>query len=229
VTRVAFLTAMDLELRPLVRPLALQRSGSRWSGRLGQVDVVATVIGVGPPAARRVTESVLASGDIDRVIVVGVAGGVDPALSIGDVVVPALVVDRATGAAHPPAPLGDRVGSGTLLTCEEAIFDMTIISVLPADGVVAVDMETAAVAEVCEARGVPWSVFRGISDRPADGLVDARVAALARPDGSPDLPAVARYVAARPWVVPKLARLGRDLKKATTAAAGAAVRALEGL
>jgi adenosylhomocysteine nucleosidase len=226
--RVAVLTAMDLELRPLVGPLSLHRSGAVWSGRLGGAEIVASVIGVGPPKARRGTEAVLAPGDIDRVVVVGVAGGVDPALRIGDVVIPDLVVERATGATHRPALCGARMGNGTLLTCDEPIFDLSIISALPADGVVALDMETAAVAGVCEARHVPWSVFRAISDRPADGLVDERVAALARPDGSPDLRAVARYVLARPRAVPKLARLARDLRKATTAAASVAVRALEG-
>jgi nucleoside phosphorylase len=40
-------------------------------------------------------------------------------------------------------------------------------------------METAAVAEVCEERGVPWSVVRAISDRASDGSVDAEVLASA--------------------------------------------------
>ena len=36
------------------------------------------------------------------------------------------------------------------------------------DGVTAVDMETAAVAAVCDRRGTPWSVFRVISDMAGD-------------------------------------------------------------
>lgn len=210
---------MDVELRPLVKPLGLRRDGGTWTGRNGAV--VAGVIGVGPRPARRATAALLDGHDIERVVVVGVAGGVDPALEIGDVVVPALVVERSTGRQHRPAT----AGAGTLLTCDEAIFDMAIISALPADGVVAVDMETAVVAEECEARGIPWSVYRGISDRPADGLVDDGVAALARTDGSADLPAVARYLARRPWRVRRLARLGADLKKATNAAARMAIDA----
>jgi adenosylhomocysteine nucleosidase len=209
--RVAFLTAMDVERKPLARLLP--------------ADALIEVIGVGPAAARRATEAVLAANAVDHVVVVGVAGGVDPALQIGDVVIPAVVVDRDTGMEYRHAPIGGAATKGTLLTCTEPILDMAVVDTLR--GVVALDMETAAVAEVCEAHGVAWSVFRAISDRPADGLVDARVAALARPDGTPDLPAVARYVASRPWVVPKLARLAKDLKKATTAAASAAVRALE--
>ena len=39
----------------------------------------------------------------------------------------------------------------------------------------AVDMEAAGVAEVCEAAGVDWSVYRGISDRPDEHIVDQAV------------------------------------------------------
>jgi adenosylhomocysteine nucleosidase len=209
--RFAFLTAMELELRPLARMLP--------------PDAVTAVIGVGPEPARRATEAVLAANTVDHVVVVGVAGGVDPTLRIGDVVMPALVVHRETGARHRHHPVDGRATAGTLLTCTEPILDLAVIATLCEQDVVALDMETAAVAEVCEAAGVGWSVFRAISDRPSDGLVDADVAALARTDGSPDLPAVARYVVRRRWAVPTLARLGRDLCTATMAAARAAMEA----
>jgi nucleoside phosphorylase len=212
--RVAFVTAMDLELRPLARLLP--------------PDAVTAVIGVGPAAARRATESLLTRCAVDHVVVVGVAGGVDPELEIGELVMPKIVVDRETGATFEHRPINAAATRGTMLTCRAPILDMALIANLPMEGVVALDMETAAVADVCEARGVPWSVFRAISDRPVDGLVDAAVAGLARADGSPDLPAVARYVLRRPWAVPKLVRLGRDLNKATSAAARAAVDAIGG-
>jgi nucleoside phosphorylase len=37
------------------------------------------------------------------------------------------------------------------------------------DGCLGVDMESSAVAEVCEAQGCPWSVYRCIGDRQFDG------------------------------------------------------------
>ena len=52
---------------------------------------------------------------------------------------------------------------------------------MAAQGVVAVDMETAAVAAVCEAAACPWSVFRGISDYAGEGLVDDAIFAMTRP------------------------------------------------
>ena len=56
--------------------------------------------------------------------------------------------------------------------------------------------------------------------------IDSAVFGLARPDGGPDLRAIARFVLTRPWRLPKLARLGRDMQIATRVAASAAVAAL---
>jgi hypothetical protein len=49
---------------------------------------------------------------------------------------------------------------------------------------------------------------------------------MAKPDGSPNVAAVVRYVVTHPHKIPMLARLGRDLNTATTAAARAAVAAI---
>jgi hypothetical protein len=69
------------------------------------------------------------------------------------------------------------------------------------------------------------TVFRAISDRASDGMVDAEVAALAGADGSGSLPAVLRLVARHPSRGRTLARLGRDMKIAARAAAVAAAAA----
>ena len=47
------------------------------------------------------------------------------------------------------------------------------MKVLLKSGATAVDMETAAVAAVCERKGTPYAVFRAISDYATDGSVDA--------------------------------------------------------
>jgi adenosylhomocysteine nucleosidase len=91
---------------------------------------------------------------------------------------------------------------------------------------VAIDMETAAIAAVCDSRGCPWSAFRAISDRADDGTTDAAVLALTRPDGSPNLLALARFVLTQPRRIPQLVRLGHGARAATRAAAGAALAAL---
>jgi hypothetical protein len=69
-------------------------------------------------------------------------------------------------------------------------------------------------------------VFRGISDRADDGSIDAAVFGLAGPDGAGDPRAVLRFVLGRPWRLPQLFRLGRDMRRAADRAAAAAVSAL---
>ena len=95
---------------------------------------------------------------------------------------------------------------------------------LRALGVVSLEMETAVIAESCERRGIPWSVFRAISDRPDSG-VDNEVFRLSNQDGTPNPKAVAAYFAKHPQRIPQMARLAKDSKLATRTAADAAIRA----
>jgi nucleoside phosphorylase len=229
-------------LRPVVKRLGLRRAASGDAGRdahegqVGDVSVLAAMSGMGPEAAASATRRLLDAGDVDHVVVVGIAGGIVEGQAIGDVVPVDVVIDDRTGAEHRPHPLGDVAGGagsvpggGSLHTSPEFIADPERLAALRAQGVVALDMETAAVAAVCEERGVPWSVFRTISDRSSDGLADDAVFGLARPDGSPDLRAVVRFVARHPARIPHLVRLGRDMSVATRAAAAAAATAIEGV
>ena len=87
-----------------------------------------------------------------------------------------------------------------------------------------VDMESSAVAEVCESRGCPWSVYRCIGDRFFDGLLDERIVALTNPDGSGNTAEIARLLAAEPELAVNLERLSDDTTLAARLAAEAAVR-----
>ena len=95
-----------------------------------------------------------------------------------------------------------------------------MLAALIADGVVAVDMETAAVAAVCEERGVPWSVFRAISDRASDaGLIgDAILDVVNRTARSTWAPGP-RLLITKPHRIPHLVRMGRGSQAAADAAA----------
>jgi uridine phosphorylase len=157
-------------------------------------------------------------------MVVGICGGLDPELPVGTVLSPERVVDVATGAAYRHHPPGDAPLVGTLVTSEEVTFDDDLSRRLADQGALGVDMETSAVAEACEALGCPWSVYRCISDRYVDGLLDARVVALTGTDGSVDLDALTRLLADDPALVPRLERLGNDAALAARLAAEAAVR-----
>jgi nucleoside phosphorylase len=193
------------------------------------VEIVATTTGIGTRAAAREAELALGAGPIDHLLVVGIAGGIGPTVDIGDLVVPDLVIDLSTGAEHRPSNLGEIEARGTLATSDELLTDQAEAAHLERQGVIAVDMETAAIAAVCERRRCPWSVFRAISDRADDGSTDPAVFALAGPSGEPRIGAALRLMLTKPRLVPQLARLARGASLAANVAAAAALHALEGI
>lgn len=227
--RVAVLAPMRQELGPLLRPLSLREAETAGllTGSAGALEIVATITGIGMQAATLAAERVLDAGRVDHLVVVGIAGGIGASVAIGDLVLPEVVRDLATGVEHRPVALDPTPPRGTLVTSDRLVVDPTEVAGLARSGVIAIDMETSAVAAVCEARGCPWSVFRAISDRAGDAAIDLDVLGLAGKDGTPDLPALARMLWKRPGRIRELARLGRGMRLATRAAAAAAVRALE--
>ncbi|MHB8464004.1 MAG: 5'-methylthioadenosine/S-adenosylhomocysteine nucleosidase family protein, partial [Acidimicrobiales bacterium] len=172
---IAFICAMPMEVVPLVKRLGLRKQHlgelTVHSGTLAGRGVVATVTGMGPALATQGTERLLDAIKVERVVVVGITGALEMETPIGALIVPEIVVDDATRSEHKPAPLGDTPPSGKMWTADHLITGADELAELRAAGVVALDMETAAIAEVCEQRGVLWSVFRAISDRACDGAI----------------------------------------------------------
>ncbi len=223
---IAFVCAMPMELRPLRRRLGLRKTGLGYAGRIGDRAVIAVITGIGPTLAEAATCRLLDGVDVELVIVVGIAGAIENQTPIGTLVLPQLVISGVSGPGHQPAPLGIGNVHGTLFTTDQLLHDPALHADLREHGVVALDMETAAVAKVCAKRGVPWSVVRAISDRAGDGLVDADIIGLTHPDGRPNMAAVARYLVKRPGALPRLIRLANDANLAAKQAADAAIKFL---
>ena len=227
---VALVCAMPMELRPLTRRLRLRKAelgggparvGALADGR----PVVAIVTGMGTQLAAAGMARLFRAVTPTQVVVVGITGAVDDETPIGSVVLPERVIDHATGREHQHQLLGPGQVRGAMWTTD-VITTAAELPALRAQGVVSLDMETAAIALACEDHGVPWTVLRAISDRPTDGSVDDEVFHLSRPDGSPDGRAVARYLLRHPGRIPGLVRMGRGARLATERAADAALSAL---
>ncbi|WP_426573965.1 hypothetical protein [Aquihabitans sp. McL0605] len=217
--RILVLAPMPSELAPVVKRLRLQRGPDRVTrGTVGAHDVVALLGGIGTAKAAEVARLAIADHSPDRVVVCGIAGGLGPDVHIGDLLVPAEVTDLDTGRTSSPTPFGGAAPVGRLVTSGELITDRTVLVGHAEDGVAAIDMETAAIAAVCDDAGLPWLAFRGISDHLRDDLIDASTMTLMDADGRPNLRAVATYVVRRPANVGKLVKLGKGAGAATTAA-----------
>ena len=248
-TATAFICAMPMELEPLTRKLGLEETtlaelvtrtadagaGARaaggagnmavYTGSLGAIPVVGIVTGMGTAFATAGTAALLDAVAVERVLVVGITGAVENDTPIGTLVLPEVVMNGDTGAEFRPTPLGGGTPNGIMWTSDNFNTDLDFIAGLRARGVVSLDMETAAIAALCEERGIPWSVFRVISDRATDGSVDEEVFHLSNMDGSPNNEAIERFFAEHPERVEAMAKLAEGALLATEAAADAAIEA----
>ncbi len=179
---VVVLAPMPLEMEAIVAAFGLHATGpaegAPWAGRLGNSSVTAVHIGMGPPLTRAALHRLFDETSEDyrpfhHVMVAGICGGLDPQLDVGTLINPEVVVEQATGRAYRHRPPGGAPQTGKLVTTEEATLDSEASRRMFEEGYLGVDMETSAVAEVCEEQGCPWSAYRCIGDRYFDGLLDA--------------------------------------------------------
>lgn len=225
--RVLVLAPMSVELQSVARRLGLrrQRPSGRLTGRFADLEVVAVLVGVGTVRSAQITRIAIRAHEPDRVVIAGVAGGLREGLRVGSLVVPEVVVDLDKGGERFAHPLGNHPLEGRLVT-SGVLHPWSDLEDHARDGALAVDMETGAIAEVCEAEGVPWTAFRGVSDIVRDATVDATTLAMLNEDGTTNVAAAIRRVARRPRSVGVLARLGRDTSVAMDAVAEAVAASL---
>ncbi len=150
----------------------------------------------------------LLDGGATALLSFGLAGGLDPALRAGDVVVPAAVISRgvryATGDVIARAAVGLLVGADApVATVEEKrrLWRET--------GAAAVDLESGAVARIATERGVPFAVLRVVCD-PAERALPAAALAALDARGAIGLGRVLAAVAGDPRQLVALLRLAGD-------------------
>jgi adenosylhomocysteine nucleosidase len=209
---VGVIAPMPNELRPLAKRLGLRPDRATGlpedlaphTGTVGGLDVVAVRTGIGPARAHAATEALLATVAPERVVVSGIAGGIEGASAVGDLIVPAEVLDAATGDRFRATPHGDVTPAGLVRTGDGTDYELghDEIAALAAAGVVALDMETAAVARACAAHGVPWLAFRAVSDMAGDSSVGPVIMTLVHPDGRPKAGAALRFLPPTPAASP---------------------------
>jgi len=166
----------------------------------------------------------------------GVAGGLDPALAPGALLLPAAVIEAdgtrrdLVGQDLVPALAGRAAGDPVLILGTERVLpDPAGKSRLHREtGAAAADMETHRVARAAAAAGLPALAIRAVGD-PAGRAVPALATRALGADGRPRLGAVALELLARPGDLPALIRLKRDTDAglaALAAVAGPAIAAI---
>jgi adenosylhomocysteine nucleosidase len=231
--RVLIFAPMPSEMRPVVKLLGLQRTGEQgklpvYTGHRGNTEVVLTGTGVGPALANAAAERMLAEQTFDRVIVCGIAGGLAPASVVRDLVVPEEVYDGANGERFRSTPVEGVTPKGVIRMGDGDDYEFSDADVdrLVAEGVTALDMETAAIARVCARDKIPWIAFRVISDMAGDASLGGDVLGLVDEYGKPKAWPSIRYLFTHPRQIPLMLRVGRDASAAARAAAQATVAAI---
>jgi len=217
---IAILSAMSSELKPVTRALGLDAGPraecSYTRGMYKGVTVIAAVTRMGLAAAQSATEELFATAGskIDHVFVVGIAGANDPALKIGEVVIPACVVDERDGIVRYPTNLSDSESSGLIYSTDQLAYSKEFVEMLQDRKVSLVDMESGAIAAVCERNNCPFTIIRAVSDRVDKHAENFDVFHLANADGSPRYIAAMRYILGKPWKIFHLIAMGLGARKA---------------
>jgi len=170
------------------------------------------------------------ASSVRGIISFGVAGGLDPALRSGDVVIATEVVTSATryqalspadeNLATLRAAHGPRIVTGALAGSEDVVLGQASKARLRAStGAAAVDMESHIAAAYAAENDLPFAAVRVISDPASRALPQLAMNAL-KPDGQVDVWKVLRGIALNPMAIPALVSAGRDFNRALRSLSG---------
>ena len=172
-----------------------------------QDDLVVVCGGIGAQADRRAAEAVIALYHPALLHSVGFAGALNPALQVGDIITPAVVIDARDG-----SRVQIEGGEGTLVTFMAVATAAQKANLAQAYAAQAVDMEASAVAAAAHAHNLQFSATKVISDGlhfempQTAGFIDAH--------GRFKTAAFALHVALRPWLWPRVATLAGNSSRA---------------
>lgn len=192
-------------MTPALVLFALEREAAPFRRRTaGDPSIQIRVSGVGRSRARARLEEALktvadASGSLPRVVIAaGYCGALVPELRVGDIVTDPHIV-----------------------TVDHLVADPEEKRRLAVSGARGVEMESAAIAQVCAERGIPFTAIRAVSDTSDTALSPELSRLLAGGHVS-----VGRAIAAlirKPRLLGEFLRLGRDTKRASHALADALI------
>lgn len=203
-----------------VLPPILAVTGLAAEARIAAGSGVMTVAGGGDPARLALLVQAALARGARAVISFGIAGGLEPGLAPGSVVIARGVYDGAFRAATasawveglaevlPQARVADIVGVDTAAA---GVGDKAALR--RRTGAAAVDMESHVAARLAALHGLPFAALRVVAD-PAERTLPPAALVGMRPDGRTDLGAVLRSLGRHPGQLAALVRTGLDARAA---------------
>jgi len=173
-----------------------------------------------------------------KLISFGIAGGLDPSLSVGDVVFATHVIttlDQSYGE-RPSTRIEKLQMRAENRTVKGSICGVDAIAFTPAEKATlfattraaVADMESHALAREATENGLPFFALRAISDSATDTL-PTYVAEGVNAEGKPQIMPILKGLAANPLSLPHLLRLKRNTDKALASLESASARILPSL
>jgi adenosylhomocysteine nucleosidase len=211
-SKIAIVAALAREIRPLVkgwRTAEREYDGKRFKFFENGKDAVLVCGGIGPEAARRASEAVIALYSPETLQSAGFAGALDSTLKVGDIFSPARLIDAKDGSSV------ESDGNGVLISFASIAGASQKEKLARAYGAQAVDMEAAAVAGSASSHGIKFTVTKVISDEfgfeipGMDGFVSR--------EGRFHSGRFLAFAAVRPWLWARVVGLGQRSAKAANA------------
>jgi adenosylhomocysteine nucleosidase len=180
---------------------------------------------MGAERARQAARSLLDAG-ATALLSWGTAGGLDPTLRPGDVILPVTVVPSAGVGLEVDAAwhmrlrkclAGSNINTGPLIQSPRVVAEPADkAGLFQSTGAVAVDMESAAIAQVCKDANKPFVAIRAIAD-PARRSIPAAVVKAMDVNGRVSLGTLGLAVIGRPQLLTVLLQLRKDSRAAYAA------------
>jgi len=209
---IAIVAALEREIWPLVKSWRVTER--EYEGRtfrfFDKEPWMAVCGGIGPEAARRVTEAVIRLYQPRVVQSVGFAGSLESQLHVGEVLDMRYVIDVADG-----SKVDTGRGSGVLVSFASVAGSEQKSRLAKAYGANAVDMEAAAVAKGAGAHGLPFAAIKVISDE--IGFPMPPLDRFTTKDGGFRAGRFVMFALVRPWLWAAVIRLARNSAKASIA------------
>lgn len=219
----------------LVTGLALEcRLAERAAPALFRQNQISAIPVAGKADTAREAVGRLAEHGAEVIVSFGFAGGLDPDLPAGTLLLPKTLrcagrddisVDQTAEMAE--GAVGLLVGATPLSRCALLTVEAPVATVADKQQAqkrfeaVAVDMESYWVAEACRRAGLGFLALRAVSD-PAQRALPASAVRAMGPDGALRMGKLLGGLLSRPGDLPDLVRLGLDSRKASAALGRAA-------
>jgi adenosylhomocysteine nucleosidase len=161
--KLAIVAALEREVAGLIKTcIRVDRDHQGHTFSFFERDQIVLVCGgIGATPARRAAEAAIALYRPGRLQSVGFAGALDPALRVGDILEPAVIIDARDGSRF---AIEGAAGHGVLVSFMAVAGVEQKAKLAQAYLAQAVDMEAASVAAAARVHGIRFAATKAISD-----------------------------------------------------------------